>query len=1733
MQFLSDVNYSFQKGCIFTGYVRLRVPQLLVGKHVLQLTIDANIFFMNSILRNLRILLVLLAIGGCYNSANATHIAGGEITYKALNDTDYLVTLTIYRDCQATVNIGNGSQRVNLFHSQSCATVPGSSYGTFYSHPFSTHFLPLTNIGGTEVSQLCAEVADSSACSSQAAKRKYAGLEKFVYEGTITIPFKCNSWYVAHYFNARSASMNVENPNGSYQDTNRVPPIAPLNGRPFYIEVKINNDYTFASGNSSPIFTADPIPYFCKDLVSTYNYSVIDADGDSLSYSLVPGSYIQNKSGNSVFTDTNIINFRQAFLNYRQPEYTSSQPLHDAVINPVTGNITFKQRVKGRYVVVLKVTEYDKNNPDSIKSEMVRDIQFQIDACSGNSAPELVSGGIHSVTGGLKVDSLTVKTLATSNLCFKTSFQDADAGDTITTSNNRLVALVGATESITGVNADTTEICWTPPANPLSNYTLTFTSKDDNCPVKAATSVAVRIQIEEPISNATLTPTKESCNGESDGRFTASFEGGIGPFGYYWIKDGTDTLRLDTNVLTNVSSANSYSVVITDSFNMASVQSVGQNLPPTFPVRVVANLVTDIDCDGGCTGKIEITSVTGGNTSTPGVNGYFFKWNNSNDTIATADSLCAGSHLVTVSDDNGCDTVEQFFVSQKPVIGVVITDSTDISCKGGRDGEAESSARTLECGVYPNLAVKCATTDSITIGSGNASNGFTGYPTPFAASLNAKQQYLYLASELKAAGFTKGRISKIKFQLQGSFVSSFTDYEFAIGCTDSTDLASGFINGGFQVYSANSHGFTPNDLISLEPAIEFSKEFEWDGNSNIIIQICNSKSATFNSQVKHTVTAFTSVAYHTENALSACLSDTSSVETNTRPNIEFHFCEPGINYSWNSTPVQTDSTADNLPAGTFVVTASNLAGCEAKDTVTLTEPPVGLVLGTTVLNTIDCAGDNDGSASVEVTGGSPGFMFAWPLGVNTQVGMDSVAINLEGGVKYIVTVTDSKGCEDTISIELTEPTAITFGSSAVVDADCKGSNTGEITVVPSGGTAPFSNTYVWDPVATGTTANVTNLVAGTYRVTAEDANGCQEDTLFTVGEPTDTLTFGNSTQLDVTCKGASTGSINVVLSGGTTPYSNTYVWDPVATGTTANVTNLAAGTYRVTAEDANGCEGDTTFTITEPATGVTFGSSTVTDVLCKDSATGEITVVPAGGTLPYTNFRWSAGGSTTATASNLVDGSYTVTVEDGSGCDYDTTFIITEPATAIALSTTIITPLACNAATNGSVSVQVTGGTPGYGFAWPLGVVTQVGMDSVATNLAAGTRYIVTVTDGNGGSDTETIGITCNLNQDEVLSTILEDSRASQGGVGINGQTPIATLDSGEDQRLAVFNHNSPINVSGFNSNPDSTNSTSANVAHKLPLYTSSSDLAQDIASLEVNGAPLEIVKEGIVQDITCVDNANGLDCSITGSGFEIGSKVDLLTCDGEEIPLSGTEDNVSTFGYSTSDQIRANFNNGETTLENCVAKNGDLENLLNGSIRVTITEAQGPEINGTISSTITNEDGSIPEYALTSASITLEDGVTYMLTKNDGVSSEANFDELHSVIDANEISYSVRAQDSNGNVSNESLGSYDVTQVTLSSDGGEFDGSSTEVTQGDDAQVYILAPTYSVGSNDSNKLSVGLEAKLNGSSSSNVRVDGEDVIVDTSDLDVGSYVISVDGIASCDTQQYSAQQCNSDFEEV
>jgi aminopeptidase-like protein len=140
---------------------------------------------------------------------------------------------------------------------------------------------------------------------------------------------------------------------------------------------------------------------------------------------------------------------------------------------------------------------------------------------------------------------------------------------------------------------------------------------------------------------------------------------------------------------------------------------------------------------------------------------------------------------------------------------------------------------------------------------------------------------------------------------------------------------------------------------------------------------------------------------------------------------------------------------------------------------------------------------------------------------------------------------------------------------------CFGASTGSIDVSVSGGTSPY--TYNWGGGIT--TQDRSGLAAGTYTVTVTDANACTKTVSATITQPS-ALTV-SETNVDVLCFGANTGSIDVTVSGGTSPY--TYNWGGGIT--TQDRTGLAAGTYTVTVTDANSCTKTVSATITQPATG--------------------------------------------------------------------------------------------------------------------------------------------------------------------------------------------------------------------------------------------------------------------------------------------------------------------------------------------------------------------------------------------------------------------------------------------------------------------------------------------------------------------------------------------------------------------
>lgn len=309
------------------------------------------------------------------------------------------------------------------------------------------------------------------------------------------------------------------------------------------------------------------------------------------------------------------------------------------------------------------------------------------------------------------------------------------------------------------------------------------------------------------------------------------------------------------------------------------------------------------------------------------------------------------------------------------------------------------------------------------------------------------------------------------------------------------------------------------------------------------------------------------------------------------------------------------------------------------------------------------------------------------------------------------------------------------------DISCNGGSDGEITLDISG-TAPFS--IAWDHGPT--TSVLTGLSAGTYTVTVTDNTGCSASTSITLEEPplltSTTSVTSDYNGEDISCAGAADGEATAVPSGGAPPYS--YLWDANAGNQTqATATGLSAGSYSVTVTDANGCSVVNNVTLTEPdpvtALAVATSDYNGYNVSCHGGSDGVAEVTPGGGVPPYT-FLWDdPGAQTTAVASGLMAGSYTVVVTDANGCEKSDVVTLTEPD-----------PLVVDAGPNQTVYYGyppaecadlewsgVGGGVPPYSIEWSTGEMTQ--MITVCPDTT--TDYHVKVTDANNCEIYDTVRI--------------------------------------------------------------------------------------------------------------------------------------------------------------------------------------------------------------------------------------------------------------------------------------------------------------------------------------------------------------------------------------------------------
>jgi len=450
--------------------------------------------------------------------------------------------------------------------------------------------------------------------------------------------------------------------------------------------------------------------------------------------------------------------------------------------------------------------------------------------------------------------------------------------------------------------------------------------------------------------------------------------------------------------------------------------------------------------------------------------------------------------------------------------------------------------------------------------------------------------------------------------------------------------------------------------------------------------------------------------------------------------------------------ITSDSTVrvTGMPRGYHLIEITDARGCTASLAPFIAEPPL-LTVPVTDLAHSSGPGIADGSATVQAAGGTAPYTYAWSNGAAT-----ATITGLAAG-DYTVTATDINGCEATNLATVSEAAGLNISVINISHIPCGNQPlTGRATASVTGGTPPYS--YAWSNLET--TAEAIYLNKGTYTVTVTDANGVTAVAHVTITAP-EGLNYYRWRTANASCSGQSDGELDYYVLGGVKPYTYSFAQ---GTGTltptsdsTVTATGLAPGPYLLQVTDANGCIFTNSYNVI-----ISQNSLVSADIISRvnvsapGAADGSATAQGVNGVSPY-SYLWS-NGATTAMASGLTGGNYTVTVTDDLGCTADTTVTIFEEAgTPLQVSIVSYTDASCTGRVDGRATAQATGGTAPYTYLWSNG-----GIHALSTSLRAGT-YSVTVTDADGTTATTNVTIGEPADSNPVLSILSRQNPSCHG----------------------------------------------------------------------------------------------------------------------------------------------------------------------------------------------------------------------------------------------------------------------------------------------------------------------------------------------------------------------------------
>ncbi len=942
------------------------------------------------------------------------------------------------------------------------------------------------------------------------------------------------------------------------------------------------------------------------------------------------------------------------------------------------------------------------------------------------------------------------------------------------------------------------------------------------------------------------------CYGSADGALALTVSGGTGTKSYVWSGNGTGVIA--NNVSQNAISVGNYSATVTDKKGCSvTVNNMVVTEPPKIHFKG-----TSVTAINGVQGSVDLkvnNAVTPFTATWTGAGTFTVSPAPNSEDIE--DISVAGNYSVQVTDNNNCKADTTVLIVDSNNLYAFVSDKKNVTCKGGNNGSITVTPQTKNtnpsftytwsgpAGPYPSepTITGVAGTYAVTVTDNNDSPVksytisdiiITEPAAVLAATITGGPITCFgLNNGYADANGTGGTLPyTYQWKKNGELITEVAEVITSLGSGnyDVTITDAGNCTATASTTVTSPPPITVNDAVVTPVTCNGTK------NDGAIALNVSGGTGTLtylwsNGLTGQTISLLSAGTYRcTITDINNCSTVTGqtvgqpSVMTASFTNTNVS-CYAGSNGAIDLTPAggnagaytfkwsnnQVTEDISGLSVGSYSVTVVDSKKCEKAFTTSLTQPSSALDVTAATVTNANCNGSATGRITLNTTGGTSPYSWSWSHGPSS-----SSADALAAG-NYTVTVTDSKNCTKDASFTITEPTALAISEVIASHTNllCNGDGTGALEVSASGSTGTYE--YSLSGASWQTSPVFSNLVSGDYIVMVRDQSvtSCQKTITspVVITQPA-AIAFTSPSATNITCNGLANGTISTVATGGTGSLLYKLNLDGTETSnvsgaSTGLFTGLASGAaYTVEVSDANNCNlTSNTYSISEPQA-ITLASATATNITCPGLTNGAVNAQASGGTgaLVYKLLLNDAetGNNTGVSSGSFADLSegttYKVQVTDANNCSPVSSEVLSVTAPQpVSLSNLAANNITCSGLTNGSISIQASGGNGSYSYKLLLNNTPATNVTGATTGnftgLSAGTGYSIEVTDGNNCDPVVSNAV--NIQEPAQISIVSQTaSRASGSGASDGGINIIASggtgnlsflLNTGLTQTSGVF----------------------------------------------------------------------------------------------------------------------------------------------------------------------------------------------------------------------------------------------------------------------------------------------------------------------------------------------------------